>query len=232
MNSSGLQTRLAHTVYIFLCIYLWFPRWRQLVINFWLFAAVLAIKKCKRIFQRLLKQLRPVASKLGQESRFYRHLSVRLTSETNLLRSRGYARRAFQFVFLPSKPFFFLKIPLHSCYKEKNSQGTCFFPPWWIKTGFSSVNRLAALVPGWSRVKFTCELAFCQFPFGDLKNANIRHGTAKNKSKNTKKKNKNRKNKNKKTTTTARLNWERSRSLHDLIFAAGHPSSFPGVVNR
>lgn len=125
---------------------------------------------CKRIFQRLLKQFRPVASKLGRESRFYRHLSVRLTSETNLLRSRGYACRAFQFVFLPSKPFF-RKIPLDSCYKEKNSQGTCFFPPWWIKTGFSSVNRSAAPVPGWSWVKFTCELTFFQFPFGDLKNA-------------------------------------------------------------
>ena len=129
MNSSGLQTRLAHTVYIFLCIYLWFPRWRQLVINFWLFAAVLAIKKCKRIFQRLLKQLRPVASKLGQESRFYRHLSVRLTSETNLLRSRGYARRAFQFVFLPSKPFFSLKYLCIHVTRRKTHKELVSFPP-------------------------------------------------------------------------------------------------------
>ena len=107
MDSSGLQTRLAHTVYIFQTIYIFVVPAMTLASDKPLtVCGSFGDQICKRIFQRLLKQFRPVASKLGRESRFYRHLSVRLTSETNLLRSRGYACRAFQFVFLPSKPFF------------------------------------------------------------------------------------------------------------------------------
>ena len=96
MDRRGLQTRVAH-IYFDISVGV-----RKEIINWLFFAAVLAIKSwcfwrqilagCRRISHRTLKQFEPAAK--------IKSLSVRLTSQTNLLRL-FLLGSVFQFGFLP-----------------------------------------------------------------------------------------------------------------------------------
>ena len=146
VDRSGLQTRVAH-IYFDISVGV-----RKEIINWLFFAAVLAIKSwcfwrqilagCRRISHRTLKQFEPAAK--------IKSLSVRLTSQTNLLRSRVIS--SWKCVSVRLFTFFPWNLPLNSC--------SILSPP--IDQRLVSASHI-----DWPLTEFNLLLKLPFFPFGD-----------------------------------------------------------------